>query len=261
MNIDIFIPARLNSARLPAKHLKKINGQPIIKHLVTRLQSAKKIRNIIVCTTELSSDNPLVEFLEKEKIFYFRGNDEDILVRLLDAAKHFETDIIVDVEGDDIYTDPFYVDAIVEEMENSDLDFVSGNTSTQNFGFQQGFPHGLIPAGIKRSALEKICILKQTNKTETGYKEFFTRSKLFKCKYLFPDPNLTFDENLRLTLDYPEDFNLATEIFNELGVNFHFQDILKLFNKKPNLLKITEPVIERWQQNYEKSTCDFSLKQ
>lgn len=261
MNSDIFIPARLNSARLQAKHLKEINGQPVIKHLITRLKSAKKVRNIVVCTTESPSDDPLVEFLENEKVSYFRGSDKDILVRLLHAAKHFETDIIVDVEGDDIYTDPFYVDEIIREMENSDFDFVSGNASTQNFGFQQGFPHGLVPAGIKRSALEKICKLKQTDNTETGYKEFFSRTKFFKCKYLFPDSDLKFDKNLRLTLDYQEDFDLAKDVFRELGNNFHYQDILELFKKKPYLLKITEPVIERWQKNYENVVCDFSLKQ
>lgn len=258
---DIFIPARLDSTRLPAKHLKEINGQPVIKLLVNRLRSAKKIRKIIVCTTELPSDDLLVEFLDKEKIAYFRGNDKDILQRLLDAAKYFATDVIVDVEGDDIYTDPFYVDEIVKEMENSDYDFVSGNASTHDFGFQQGFPHGLVPAGIKKSALEKICQLKLTNNTETGYKEFFTRTKFFKCKYLFPSSDLQFDKNLRLTLDYQEDFDLAKEIFTELGTDYSYLDILKLFEKKPSLTEITAPVIERWQKNYENVICDFSIKQ
>lgn len=261
MNSDIFIPARLNSVRLPRKHLKEINGQPVIKYLIDRLKFAKKIRKIVVCTTESHSDDSLVEFLKKERISYFRGNDKDILVRLFDAAKHFETDIIVDVEGDDIYTDPFYVDEIVKVMENFDVDFVSGNSSTKDFSFQLGFPHGLVPAGIRRSALEKICVLKQTTNTETGYKEFFTHTKLFKCRYLFPDSNLKFDKNLRLTVDYHEDFELAKEVFKELGNNFHFQDILELFKKKPYLLKITESVVERWQKRYEKFVCDFSLKQ
>ena len=39
MQTDIFIPARLDSTRLPEKHLQEINHVPIIKHLVNRLNS------------------------------------------------------------------------------------------------------------------------------------------------------------------------------------------------------------------------------
>ena len=57
MNSDVFIPARLDSTRLPKKHLKKINGEPLIKLLVKRLEKAKKIRQVIVCTTNQKSDD------------------------------------------------------------------------------------------------------------------------------------------------------------------------------------------------------------
>ena len=44
MNIDIFIPARLDSSRLPKKHLKKINNIPIIELLVQRLKKIKDVK-------------------------------------------------------------------------------------------------------------------------------------------------------------------------------------------------------------------------
>ena len=179
MNADIFIPARLDSERLPNKHLSLINDRPILKYLIERLQNAKKIRNIIVCTTNLQTDEPLVNFLEHENIMYFRGSENDILDRLLKTATKYGTDIIVDVEGDDFYTDPFYVDRIVSEMQNTDIDFISGNSSTESFDSNSGFPHGLVPMGIRTKALKKICQLKITNNTETGYKEFFMIPNLF----------------------------------------------------------------------------------
>ncbi len=37
MNFDIFIPARMDSKRLQKKHLLKIKGKPILKHLIDRL--------------------------------------------------------------------------------------------------------------------------------------------------------------------------------------------------------------------------------
>ncbi len=259
MNIDIFIPARLDSKRLSKKHLRKINNIPIIIHLINRLKLAKKIRNIIVCTTNSKSDDPFIEILQKENIMFFRGSENDILQRMLDAAKKFETDIIIDVEGDDFYTDPTYVDKIAYEMENSELDFIAGNSSTKTFDNKRGFPHGLIPAGIRKNALEKICELKKTDNTETGYKEFFMVHDFFKKKYLIPENDLKIPENLRLTLDYPEDLKLVKEVFKELGNDFHFKDLLSLFEKNPSLLEIVRPIIQKWQNNYNNKKADFSL--
>ena len=71
MNTDIFIPVRLDSSRLPKKHLKKINNIPIIELLVQRLKKVKNVRNIVVCTTNKKSDDELVKFLVKKKHIIF----------------------------------------------------------------------------------------------------------------------------------------------------------------------------------------------
>ena len=121
MYADIFIPVTLGSKRLHQKHLKEIDGKPLLKYLIERLESCKKIRNIVICTTNSKTDDQLVSFLQKENILVFRGSDLDILTRFLDAAKYFGTEIIIDVEGDKIYTDPKYVDLIVNSLQNSDV--------------------------------------------------------------------------------------------------------------------------------------------
>lgn len=260
MNSDIFIPVRLNSSRLPHKHLKEINGKPALKCLINRLSSARKIRNIIVCTTNQNSDDPLIKFLQKENILYFRGNEKDILVRFLDAANYFNTDIIIDVEGDKIYTDPKYVDKIVDIMEkNDDIDYVMGSTTLDTVDHSDHSVAAVIPAGIRKSSLEKVCKLKKTDNTETGYREFFTGNDLFNCKYILPEIHSEIPKNLRLTLDYQEDLNFARVIFKELGDNFSFENILHLLQKKPDLLKITELIIEKWKRNYKNTQTDFSL--
>ena len=68
MKIAAIIQARLGSKRLPAKHLLKINGKPIIWYLVQRLKKVKEINNIILATTAKKQDDQLVEFAKKEKI-------------------------------------------------------------------------------------------------------------------------------------------------------------------------------------------------
>ena len=98
---------------------------------------------------------------------------------------------------------------------------------------------------------------KITNNTDTGYHEFFTKSDLISKKYIIVDE--LSKKDIRLTVDYPEDLELAKKIFQELGDHFHYYDILELIKKNPVLLKITQKIIDDWKINYEKNICDFSL--
>jgi spore coat polysaccharide biosynthesis protein SpsF len=258
MNSDIFIIARMGSSRLPAKHLKIILNKPIILHLIERLRLAKKVRKIVVCTTRKKEDDILVELLKKENIEYFRGSEKDILDRFYQAAKFFQTDIIVDVEGDKIYTDPTYVDKVVEEMEQFNIDYVEGELSDKDLSQIHGI-HGFIPAGINVNSLQKIILLKKTENTETGYKEFFTKSKNMKLKYIELDSELKIPEHTRLTLDYQEDFELAIKIFDKLGNFFNAKDVIKLLTNETKLLSITEPLIKKWDKYYKQNLTDNSL--
>ena len=199
MNIDVFIIARLSSSRLPEKHLKLINGKPAILHLIQRVEKSKKIRKIVVCTTNLKSDDRFVDILKKENIDVFRGHSDDVLKRIFDAARNYNTDIIIDVEGDKIYTDPKYLDEVIDEFQDSQLDYVTGNDSKNKFNPSHGI-HGIIPAGFTIKALEKICEFKKTDNTDTGYKEFFLGNQ-FKVKYIVPENIKEFPKELRLFLE------------------------------------------------------------
>ena len=64
-NIGVIIEARLNSSRLPNKHLKVILDIPLIVHLFTRLKKVKNISKIILATTDSKRDDKL-ENLEKK---------------------------------------------------------------------------------------------------------------------------------------------------------------------------------------------------
>lgn len=257
LNVDIFIPARLDSKRLPKKHLKKINGESLIKLLVKRLEKSKKIRHVIVCTTNQKSDDELILFLKNEGILTFRGNEKDIIHRFLDAAKYFKTDIIIDVEGDKIFTDVKYVDKIVDELKNSDYEFITGSSLKEKF-IASASIHGFVPAGIKISALKKIFKLKNTNDTETGYKEFFASNNSIKKKFLILE-HINIPKRSRFTIDYREDYEFAKKIFGTLGNDFHIEQIIDLIKKQPELLDSLDPIITQWNKDYEKNITNFKL--
>jgi len=230
--------------------MKKLNEKTIIQLLIQRLKSSKKTRKIIVCTTISPNDVPLVELLEKDEITFYRGSEKDILVRYLEAANHFDTDFIVSVDGDDIYTDPAYIDKIVSGFEKTNADFID----------MAEFPFGIASVGIKKEALQKICEIKKTDNTETGYRLFFTENPIFKVHKLKPESNIKFSDKLRLTIDYEEDIILAKEVFTELGNNFNLLDLLTLFEQKPELLKITENLSSKYKEHWNKNVANTSIK-
>jgi len=249
MNIDVFVLARLGSSRLPKKHFKNIGNKLVIDHLLHRIKKAKKIRKIIVCTTKLKSDDELVDYLKKRDVEVFRGNNKDVIKRIQDAAEYYKTDVIIDVEGDKIYTDPKYIDFIANKFQKSQIEYITGNDSLTKFNPSHGI-HGIIPGGFHINAIKKMYKLKKVKNTETGYREFFLRDE-FNVEYIIPEFIDRFPKKIRLFLDYQEDLDMARKIFGEIGNDFDTITLLKFLEKKPKILKIIEPVIELWQKNYE----------
>ncbi len=250
INCDVFIPVRLDNKRLPGKALKKINNIPIIFYLIKRLRSSSVIRNIVVCTTTKKTDDALVEFLEKEQIQFFRGEEKDILMRFLGAANKFDTDFIINVDGDDIYSDPEYIEKIILEYKKTNVDYID----------MEKFPFGFRSVAFSKKALDKICNLKTTNDTETGYRDFFKKNPSISQHILTYEYENDFTKNLRFTLDYKEDFELAEIIIKKLGNDFHLDDLIKFLKNNSELLKITQGLEEKWWKHYNKNLATFSFK-
>jgi len=250
MNYDIFIPVRLESKRLPKKALKEIDKIPVIKYLIDRLQGINKINNVVVCTTNNNSDDELVNFLDDQNISYFRGSDKDILERFLNAAIQFDSDFIIAVDGDDIYCDPLIIPKMIDIFEKTNADYVK----------VEGLPVGFTPIGFKMEVLKKICELKITNDTETGYGRFFENEKLFNIRTVKVTPKTDYPSNLRMSLDYDEDFKIAEIIFKKLGNNFHVDDVLKLLHENPDMLNELHNLQLKWDEHWDKNLSDTTIK-
>lgn len=247
---DIFIPVRLGNTRLPGKALRLCNNKPILFHLLERLKKSKKVRNIVVCTTKNSDDDKLENALLDNGYFVFRGSEKDILARFFEASKKFKPDFIINVDGDDIFTDPILVDNMIKEYKETDADFID----------MIDFPFGFRLVGFKRSALEHVCKIKTSTNTETGYRDFFYEVSSFKNHKMFFDKKITYSSKIRLSLDYPEDLSLAEIIIKKLGNDFSLMEILELFKKEPSLLEITEHLDTKWKEHYNANLSQFKAK-
>lgn len=252
--ISCIIQARTGSSRLPNKVLMKINEeQTILEHVIDQLSFSKSIKKIIIATTNLKQDDIIEKLGRKLKIDVFRGDSLDVLDRYYKCAKEFNLDNILRITSDCPLIDPEVVDKIIKKFEIEKYDYVS-NTLIRTF------PIGLDAEIFSFEVLEKTwknAILPSEREHVTP----FIRSK----KMDFSIGNIENEEDLskiRITLDRKEDYELIKLIMKECKKRpILLQDIIKLFEDKPELMKINEWIRhdEGMQKSLE-SDIDFNRK-
>ena len=123
--VAAIIEARMGSSRLPGKILMKIKGSSILSLLIDRIKKVPEIDKIIVATTIDKKDDILEEYCKKNKIICFRGSQDDVMGRVLQAAKTNNVKIIVEITGDCPLIDPNIIDYAIDIYLANDADIVS----------------------------------------------------------------------------------------------------------------------------------------
>ena len=234
MKIGFLITARLKSERLPLKIIKDLNGKTVIERLIDRIKEIKDITDIVLCTSTNFQDKPLVDIAQKNNIYYFNGDEDDVLKRLLDAAKFFNLDYFLGITADNPLITIHYSNLIADEIKSNEYDFIK----------LVGLSLGAATYGMKVKALEVVCKVKTIVDTEIwGY--LIDRPEIFNIKTIKIADKLNRPE-LRLTLDYDEDYELIRNIY----YNIPFKKILNLYNvidylnKNPEIAKINQNCVQ-----------------
>jgi spore coat polysaccharide biosynthesis protein SpsF len=203
MNIGFLITARLKSTRLKYKVLKDLNGYSVIERVIQRAKKVKGCNDIVLCTSHLSQDLPLVKSSIKNDIFYYNGSPEDVLQRLLDAAELFQMDYIVGITADNPMFSIYHANLITDMFKaNNDLDFI----------YTTGMPIGVNIYGMKTKALKTVCSIKEEIDTEIwGY--LINRPEIFNVEEIIAGIEFRF-ENCRMTLDEINDYKFFERLYS-----------------------------------------------
>lgn len=245
MTTAIFITARMKSKRLPGKLLLKIKNKTIIELLIERIKASKLADFMVLCTSTNPNDEVLADIAKNSGIKWFRGSEKDVLGRYLAAAKKFNVDYIVSLTADCPLIDPIYIDKTIELYRETGADFI----------VSKELPVGTFCYGIKVEALKEVCEIKDEIDTEV-WGGYFSQTGLFKVEYLKIDnPDLKHPE-IRMTIDYQEDFQFIKEIFEKLYKPrqvFSLKEIMGLLKEHPELIKINEHCQKLYKEHLKKS--------
>lgn len=251
MKVGYLVIGRLKSIRLPNKLLLEIKGKPIISHLIDRLKLAKKVDEIIICTSTSEQDKPLEKIALDNNVKCFFGHPDDVLLRMFDAAIKYNLDYILTITADSPLVDPYYADAIVNSYKKTNADLIR----------QFDLPHGVFSYGIKVEALKKVIKIKDSSDTEV-WGRYFTDTGIFKVVDFEVKNNFHKRPGLRMTLDYPEDWEFFQSIFNALyrdGNTFSLDEILNFLDANPHVASLNKLCGDRFLKKF-KNHSEINLK-
>lgn len=220
----------------------EVMGKPLIVHMLDRIKHSTHIEDIVICTSTNSQDDPLEEIAEKEHVRCFRGSEDDVLERLLGAAKSYNASNFANITADCPLIDPYFIDRAVEEYERVDADLIMYDDSNNDIPFNCYV--------LKVSALEKICDLKKETDTEVWLNLFRAHESIRIHSMNVED--IYRHSSLKTSLDYPEDYEFMKKVFGKLynsnGV-FSLLDVITLVNRYPDILAINAnpELLKRWR--------------
>jgi spore coat polysaccharide biosynthesis protein SpsF len=120
------VQARLSSERLPGKMLMDLRGRPLLGRVLDRLSGSRCLRRIVVATSVLESDDPIVAFCAREGAACFRGPLDDVAERFRGIVHQESSPAFVRISGDSPLIDPAIVDRAVGYFSShADCDLVT----------------------------------------------------------------------------------------------------------------------------------------
>jgi glutamate-1-semialdehyde aminotransferase/spore coat polysaccharide biosynthesis protein SpsF (cytidylyltransferase family) len=246
--------ARIGSSRLPGKVLLKINNKTLLEYHLERAIQSKLIDKWIVATTNEINSDLICDLCSSLHITSFKGSTNDVLDRFYYAVKDYSPDYVVRITSDCPLIDPDVIDQIVGLCVIKKLDYLS-NT------LEPTFPDGIDVEVFSFNALEKAwkeSFLKSDREHVTPY---IWRNSTFFDKTMFKSENYNFIENLsniRLTVDYMDDYELIKLLISNLGGNLPFNKYVHFLNQNRDFLKLNSNF--RRNEGFMKSIEDDSIQ-
>tara|TARA_B100000212_G_scaffold338344_1_gene314712 strand:- start:803 stop:1555 length:753 start_codon:yes stop_codon:yes gene_type:complete len=238
------IEARMGSTRFPGKVLKKFGNETALSLLVKRLKRAKTLDDIVIATTVEKRDDLIYDWCESNSISCFRGSEEDVLDRVVKAHEFMKSDLVVEITGDCPFTDPAIIDLAVETFLSNKFDVVTncGNILTWPLGqYAQVFPLKLLKTVNEKVSDQAV--------HEHVSLFFYENPNLYKIHDLIAPSKWQYP-NIRIVLDYEEDFLFLSKIFEHLSkkydIYFGIEEILKFLRDYPQYLEINKNCIEKF---------------
>jgi spore coat polysaccharide biosynthesis protein SpsF len=234
------VQARMGSTRLPGKVMMPVAGAPLLVRMIERLRAARSLDQVVVATTALTADAPIVTLCRQLEIPVCAGHPTDLLDRHRLAAHSFAADVVVKIPSDCPLVDPQIVDRVVDLFRAApdDFDYV-GNLHPASY--PDGNDVEVLPRKILDLAWrEATCAHEREHTTPFVW----DRPERFRLANVRWESGLDLSMSHRFTIDYPEDLAFVRAVFEALyrpgETPFSLGAILALLEQRPDILALNQ---------------------
>lgn len=247
--LGIILQARTGSTRMPEKVILPFYQEQSILDLL--LEKVKKLGvPVVLATTVNPFDDRICALAENHNVPVFRGSENDVLNRFIQAAQQFSFSKIIRVCADNPFLDLAAMETLTTEFIHSDADYLSFQLAGNRPSILTHF--GFWTEAVRLDALEKA----QQLTAEKLYHEHVTNfiygnPDMFDVQFI-PANSLVFSRtDIRMTLDTPQDFEIQQQIFAAISKenpNFAIPEIVRWLDLHPEILEQMKSEILRNQK-------------
>ena len=194
MKLIAMIPARYGATRFPAKLMQDLCGKPVIVHTYQRVADTNLFDQVYVVTDDDRIENAIHEVggkVIRSQKEHNSGSD-----RLAEASKNLEVDIIVNVQGDEPFTDKENLQKVID---------IFANDPQKNIAVASLMERITNPDDIANPNNVKVVV----NKFSEAL--YFSRS----------------------VIPFPRDPNTAVPYYKHIGIYAYRKDALQQFTQLP----------------------------
>jgi spore coat polysaccharide biosynthesis protein SpsF len=253
MKVLCVVQARMGSERLEGKVIKPLLEKPIILHVLDRLKRSKYIDDIVLATSELEREEPLVDVVLKAGYKVFRGDEKNVLKRYKEAVDLFEGDVVVRITGDCPLIDWNVVDNVISNFYLYSYDYVRLDVPDT---FIRGFDVEVFFKSALDKAYEIVSNLDITKKNHEVMTENINMYKEHVTLYMYRHPEdfnigyvkgeSLYRKNYRLCVDTYEDFTVVNSIFEHFNDKFiSAKDAVMYLDNHKNIANINSEIIQK----------------
>ena len=222
--LAFIVQARVGSTRLPNKILLPFfQGKSILELLIAKLKKVEGAKVILATSTNKENDT-LEQIARENGVLCFRGAENDVIQRFIDAAEEYAVNDIIRVCSDNPFLELASIHKLVHWAKNSNNDYISFNIGgvpsiKTHYGFWTEF--------VRLDALKKVVSLtgeQLYHEHVTNY--IYTHPDAFSIKWIDGPRVLDTHPEIRLTIDTKEDFDNVKQIYSEICVKNEYPTIL-----------------------------------
>ncbi|WP_191983918.1 cytidylyltransferase domain-containing protein [Amycolatopsis eburnea] len=235
--VNAVIQARSSSTRLPGKVLRPLAGRSVLGWVVRAAAAAPGVDQVVVATSSDASDDDVAREAARCGALVVRGPLDDVLERFGLALREHPADAVIRLTADCPLLDPALIGQLAALWRaQPTLDYVS---TTLVRTLPRGFDAELVRADV---LLEQVASATGADR-EHVTSGIYARPTRYACSGVVVSPAA---DDLRVTLDTAEDWELLSALVAELGDRVgDWRAVVALLRARPDLVALNAHVEQK----------------